>query len=100
MKKILVIILCTIPVFCILADNWQGQQGSRRFYLETDYTAPGTALTLPEFWIERAACDSMSLSGDSLDLRFNRGQIVFKDVLHLRGNKSMPLFLFMARVMI
>ena len=78
MKKILVIILCTIPVFCILADNWQGQQGSRRFYLETDYTAPGTALTLPEFWIERAACDSMSLSGDSLDLRFNRGQIVFK----------------------
>lgn len=78
MKKILVIILCTIPVFCILADNWQGQQGCRRFYLETDYTAPGTALTLPEFWIERAACDSMSLSGDSLDLRFNRGQIVFK----------------------
>lgn len=78
MKKIILFVLCSISAVQLFADGWQGQQGSRRFFLKTDYTVEGTTMTIPEYWIEQAPCDSLSLSGDSLFLRFNNGQLVMK----------------------
>lgn len=81
MKKIILFVLCSISAVHLFADGWQGQQGSRRFFLKTDYTVEGTTMTVPEYWIEQAPCDSLSLSGDSLFLRFNNGQLVMKGCL-------------------
>ena len=78
MKKIILFVLCSISAVQLFADGWQGQQGSRRFFLKTDYTVEGTTMTVPEYWIEQAPCDSLSLSGDSLFFRFNNGQLVMK----------------------
>ena len=52
------------------ADKWQGQSGSRRFYVETDYTVAGTFLTIPELWINRAACNLLRSENDSLFMTF------------------------------
>ena len=78
MKKVSLFIFCFVSAISIFADGWQGQHGSCRFFLKTDYTVGGTTVTVPEYWIEQAPCDSLSLSGDSLFLRFNNGQLVMR----------------------
>lgn len=78
MKKVSLFIFCFVSAVSTFADGWQGQHGSCRFFLKTDYTVGGTTVTVPEYWIEQAPCDSLSLSGDSLFLRFNNGQLVMR----------------------
>ena len=80
MKTISLLILSLFLACPLSADRWQGQHGSRRFYLETDYSLSGTFFTAPEVWIQRAACDSLCFSGDTLYVGFNRGQVRFRGV--------------------
>lgn len=80
MKRVTLFFLLLFFSCQLFADRWQGQAGSRRFYLETDFTLAGTAMTIPEAWIERAACDSLHFMGDTLVLGFNKGQILFRGI--------------------
>ena len=80
MKTISLLFLSLFLAFPLSADRWQGQHGSRRFYLETDYSLSGTFFTAPEVWIQRAACDSLCFSGDTLYVGFNKGQVRFRGV--------------------